>query len=54
MAGKEAISDLAFLETLSKDPQVTEYLSYDELADLTSMDYYLKYIDTAFARLGLE
>src|SRR3954452_6339530 len=43
----------AFLETLSNDVEVTEYLSRKELAELTSTDYYLKYIDTAFKRLGL-
>src|SRR5437588_1671713 len=43
----------AFLETLSNDVEVTEYLSRKELAELMSTDYYLKYIDTAFKRLGL-
>ena len=43
----------AFLETLSNDVEVTEYLSRKELAELTSTDYYLKYIDTAFKRVGL-
>ena len=44
----------AFLETLSNDVEVTEYLSRKELAELTSTDYYLKYIDTAFKRVGLS
>ena len=43
----------AFLETLSNDVEVTEYVSRKELAELTSTDYYLKYIDTAFKRVGL-
>ncbi|HEX6556494.1 MAG TPA: lyase family protein, partial [Ktedonobacteraceae bacterium] len=43
----------AFLETLSNDVEVTEYLSRKELAELTNTDYYLKYIDTAFKRIGL-
>src|SRR5438876_2501858 len=43
----------AFLETLSNDVEVTDYLSRKELAELTSTDYYLKYIDIAFKRVGL-
>ncbi len=53
MAGKGAIQEPALLEALSSDPQVTEYLSRDELAELMNTDYYVKYIDTAFTRLGL-
>src|SRR5437588_3034350 len=53
MASKGAISGPALLEALSHDSEVTEYLSRDELAQLTSTDYYVKYIDTAFTRLGL-
>lgn len=53
MASKGPIHEPAFLEALSNDPEVTEYLSSDELAELTHTDYYIRYIDTAFARLGL-
>ena len=52
-ASKGAIPEQAFLEALSNDPEVTEYLSSDELANLSNTDYYVKYIDTAFTRLGL-
>src|SRR5215472_16168428 len=38
---------------LSNDPEVAQYLSIDELKALTSTDYYIKYIDTAFKRVGL-
>ncbi|MEO7019867.1 MAG: adenylosuccinate lyase [Ktedonobacteraceae bacterium] len=38
---------------LSKDPEVAQYLSVDELKALTNMDYYIQYIDTAFQRVGL-
>lgn len=38
---------------LSHDPEVAQYLSLDELKALTSTDYYTKYIDTAFQRVGL-
>jgi adenylosuccinate lyase len=54
MASTGAIQGPAFLETLSNDAEVTEYLSRKELAELTNTDYYLKYIDTAFKRLGLS
>jgi adenylosuccinate lyase len=54
MASKGAIQEPALLEALSNDPEVTEYLSSGELAELTNTDYYVKYIDTAFARLGLS
>ncbi|HVU69704.1 MAG TPA: adenylosuccinate lyase [Ktedonobacteraceae bacterium] len=38
---------------LSNDPEVARYLSVDELKDLTNTDFYVKYIDTAFKRVGL-
>ena len=53
MASKGAIHEPALLEALSSDPEVTEYLSRDELAELMNTDYYVKYIDTAFTRVGL-
>jgi adenylosuccinate lyase len=53
MASKGAIQGPALLEALSNDSEVATYLTRDELAELTSTDYYTRYIDTAFARLGL-
>jgi adenylosuccinate lyase len=53
MASKGAVNGPALLETLDADAEVAEYLSKDELAELTNTDYYVKYIDTAFTRLGL-
>src|SRR2546421_3971636 len=53
MTSKGAIHEPALLEALSSDPEVTEYLSRDELAELMNTDYYVKYIDTAFTRVGL-
>ena len=53
MASKGAIEGPAFVDALSSDPEVTRYLSRKELASLGTTDYYLKYIDTAFARVGL-
>ncbi len=38
---------------LSKDPEVARYLSPEELKGLTSTDYYIKYVDVAFQRVGL-
>jgi adenylosuccinate lyase len=53
MASKGAIQGPALLEALSNDSEVATYLTRDELAELTSTDYYTRYIDTSFARLGL-
>ena len=53
MSSKGPIEGKAFIEALSSDSEITQYLSRSELNELTSTDYYVKYIDTAFARLGL-
>jgi adenylosuccinate lyase len=53
MASKGAIQGPALLDALSSDAEVRQYLSRDELAELTNTDYYIKYVDTAFQRLGL-
>jgi adenylosuccinate lyase len=43
----------ALIEALGSDNDVAQYLSRSELAEMTNTDYYVKYIDTAFARVGL-
>ncbi len=43
----------ALVEALLKDPEVAGYLTQQELAELTQTDYYVRYIDTAFKRIGL-
>ncbi len=53
MSSKGAIESNALIEALSSDNEVTQYLSRSELAELTNTEYYVKYIDTTFARLGL-
>jgi len=53
MASHGPIQGPALLEALSNDSEVTEYLTRDELQELTSTEYYTKYIDTAFKRVGL-
>lgn len=53
MASHGPIQGPALLEALSNDPQVAQYLSPDELKELTSNDYYTTYIDTSFKRVGL-
>jgi adenylosuccinate lyase len=53
MASKGAVEGQALIEALNDDREVAQYLARDELAELTDTDYYVKYIDTAFARLGL-
>ena len=53
MASHGPIQGPALLDALSNDAEVTGYLSRAELQELTSNDYYLKYIDTSFKRVGL-
>jgi adenylosuccinate lyase len=48
-----AVPATAFLNALSRDEEVTRYLSRAELTDLMNTNYYVKYVDTAFERLGL-
>lgn len=54
MASKGPIAGPALLEALGNDVEVTQYLSPGELMQLTNTDYYVRYIDVAFARLGLS
>ncbi len=42
-----------FLAMLAADPEVAAHLSPSELEALADPEYYLKYVDTAFVRLGL-
>ncbi len=53
MASKGPIEGPALLEALNSDAEVAEYLSPAELQELTNTDYYVKYIDTSFKRVGL-
>ncbi len=53
MASNGPIQGPALLEALCSDPEVTEYLTRDELHELTNTDYYTRYIDTAFKRVAL-
>lgn len=53
MASKGPIEGPALLEALNSDAEVAEYLSPTELQELTNTDYYIKYIDTSFKRVGL-
>jgi len=54
MASHGSIQGPALVTVLSNDPEVAGYLSRAELAELTNTDYYVKYIDTAFRRVGLQ
>jgi len=47
------LSASSLIEALSNDNEVTRYLSHSELIELTNTEYYVKYIDTTFARLEL-
>jgi adenylosuccinate lyase len=53
MASQGPIHGPAFVEALSSDAEVAHYLTQEELRELTNTDYYVKYIDTAFQRVGL-
>jgi adenylosuccinate lyase len=53
MSSKGAVESNALIQALSSDSEVTQYLSRAELAELTNTEFYIKYIDTSFARLGL-
>jgi len=53
MSSNGPIEGEALIEALGNDDEVAQYLSYGELAELTNTDYYVKYIDIAFARVGL-
>ncbi|MBV9688992.1 MAG: adenylosuccinate lyase [Ktedonobacteraceae bacterium] len=53
LASNGTIQGPALLEALSEDAEVASYLSRDELQELTSNDYYVKYVDTSFKRVGL-
>ena len=43
-----------FLSLLAADPRVREHLSEEELGDLFDYTYFLRYVDVAYARLGLQ
>jgi adenylosuccinate lyase len=53
ISSRGSIQGQALIQTLSNDDEVTRYLSYNELLELTNTEYYVKYIDTTFARLKL-
>ncbi|WP_151756503.1 adenylosuccinate lyase [Dictyobacter vulcani] len=53
MTSQGAITGAALVEALSQDSEVAGYLNPEELAELTNTDYYTKYIDTSFKRIGL-
>ena len=53
MASAGPIAGPALLDALNSDPEVTAYVSPNELRELTDNSYYLKYIDTSFKRVGL-
>jgi adenylosuccinate lyase len=42
-----------FLALLKMDKRIAKYLTQDELKSLFDYNYYLKYVDTVFERLGL-
>jgi adenylosuccinate lyase len=42
-----------FLKLLKSDPEITANLSAEELEPLFNYNYYLRYVDEIFKRLGL-
>jgi adenylosuccinate lyase len=53
MSSHGNVQGQALIQALSDDDEVSRYLSYDELHELTDTGFYVKYIDTIFARLNL-
>ena len=53
LASQGAIQGPALLDAMSNDAEVARYLSRPELEELTNTDFYTRYIDTAFQRVGL-
>jgi adenylosuccinate lyase len=53
LASQGPIQGPALLDAMSCDPEVTSYLSRPALEELINTDFYVKYIDTAFQRVGL-
>jgi adenylosuccinate lyase len=53
MASQGPIQGPALLEALSADAEVTNYLSATQLQELISTDFYTRYVDAAFKRVGL-
>ena len=54
LASHGPVQGPALLDALSSDPEVASYLSRPELEELTQTDYYTRYIDTSFKRVGLQ
>ncbi len=52
-SSKGSIEGQALIQALSKDEDVARYLSFEELTALTNTEYYVKYINTTFARLKI-
>jgi adenylosuccinate lyase len=42
-----------FQTLLLKDPEISQYLSTDEITACFDLKPYMEYVDTIFARLGL-
>jgi adenylosuccinate lyase len=42
-----------FFDLLMADPEVTEFISAEELREVFSYDWYIRYVDEIFARFGL-
>jgi adenylosuccinate lyase len=48
-----SIQHAALVEALSTDSEVADYLTRNELNELTETEFYTKYVDVAFKRVGL-
>jgi adenylosuccinate lyase len=53
LASHGPVQGPALLDALSEDVEVASYLSRQELEELTKTDYYTRYIDASFKRVGL-
>ena len=54
-AAHEAMDqDVSFRERLLAEPKIRERLTDDQLDGLLGLEYHLRYVDTAFRRIGLD
>jgi adenylosuccinate lyase len=53
LSSQGPIHSAALVDAMSADAEVANYLSRAELIELTNNEYYTKYVDTAFKRVGL-
>ncbi len=54
LTSQGVISEPALLNEMSQDAEVTKYLSREELAELMTNEYYVKYVENLFTRVDIS